>query len=81
MDKAICKRALDKIIIKMPLSDAMKVSQSIKKYVKDMVSQSFPITEHSVMMVLEEAIVMIHGVTLKLMKTGAACDRAGGRCS
>ena len=61
MDKAICKKALDKVVIEMPLSDAMKVSPSIKIYVKDMVSQSFLITDHSVMMLLEEISAMIQG--------------------
>ncbi|KAL0684540.1 hypothetical protein Bca4012_051388 [Brassica carinata] len=61
MDKAICKKALDKLVIEMSLSDAMKVSPSIKKYVKDMVSKSFPITDHSIMMLLEEISAMIQG--------------------
>ena len=51
LDKAICKKAFDKITFEMPLSNAIKVSSSIKKYVKDMVSNSFPGTERSVMMV------------------------------
>ncbi|KAF2610804.1 hypothetical protein F2Q70_00013712 [Brassica cretica] len=36
LDKAIYKKAFDKITLEMPLSDAIKVSSSIKKYVKDM---------------------------------------------
>ncbi|KAF2562825.1 hypothetical protein F2Q70_00016721 [Brassica cretica] len=36
LDKVICKKAFDKITLEMPLSDAIKVSSSIKKYVKDM---------------------------------------------
>ncbi|KAF3578039.1 hypothetical protein DY000_02030953 [Brassica cretica] len=36
LDKAICKKAFDKITLEMPLSDAIKVSSSTKKYVKDM---------------------------------------------
>ena len=47
----------------MPLSDAMKVSPSIKKYVKDMVSQSSPTSEQSVMMISEEVSAMIQGGT------------------
>ena len=47
----------------MPLSDAMKVSPSIKKYVKDMVSNSFHTAEHNVMMVSEEVSVIIKGET------------------
>ena len=47
----------------MPLSDAIKVSPSIKKYVKDMVSNSFPATERSVMMVSEEVSAIIQGET------------------
>ncbi|KAL0716263.1 hypothetical protein Bca4012_065585 [Brassica carinata] len=43
----------------MPLSDAMKVSPSIKKYVKDMLSNSFPSSEHNFMMVSEEVSAMI----------------------
>ncbi|KAF3610213.1 hypothetical protein DY000_02046609 [Brassica cretica] len=31
LDKAICKKAFDKITLEMPLSDAIKVSPSIKK--------------------------------------------------
>ena len=63
LDKAICKKAFDKITLEMPLSDAIKVSSSIKKYVKDMVSNSFPGTEHSVMMVSEEVSAIIQGET------------------
>ena len=59
LDKAICKKAFDKITLEMPLSDAIKVAPSIKKYVKDMVSNSFPATEHSVMMVSEEVSAII----------------------
>ena len=47
----------------MPLSEAIKVSPSIKKYVKDMVSNSFPAAEHSVMMVSEVVSAIIHGET------------------
>ena len=61
LDKAICKKAFDKITLEMPLSDAIKVSPSIKKYVKDMVSNSFPATERSVMMVSEEVSAIIQG--------------------
>ena len=43
----------------MSLSDAIKVSPSIKKYVKDMVSNSFSATERSVMMVSEEVSAII----------------------
>ncbi|KAF2553031.1 hypothetical protein F2Q68_00035468 [Brassica cretica] len=56
LDKAICKKAFDKITLEMPLSDAIKVSPSIKKYVKDMVSNSFPAAKRNVMMVSEEMI-------------------------
>ena len=45
----------------MPLSDAIKISSSIKKYVKDMESNSFPAAEHSVMMVSEEVSAIIQG--------------------
>ena len=61
VDKAICKKVFDKITLEMPLSDAIKVSPSIKKYVKDMVSNSFPATEHSDMMVSEEVSAIIQG--------------------
>ncbi|XP_013632820.1 PREDICTED: uncharacterized protein LOC106338372 [Brassica oleracea var. oleracea] len=61
LDKAICKKAFDKIILEMPLSDAIKVSPSIKKYAKDMVSNSFPAAERSVMMVSEEVSAIIQG--------------------
>ena len=47
----------------MPLSDAIKVSPSIKKYVKDMVSNNFSDAEHSVMMVSEEVSAIIQGET------------------
>ena len=47
----------------MPLSDAMKVLPSIKKYVKDKVSNSFPTAEHSIMMVSEEVSAIIQGET------------------
>ena len=63
LDKAIYKKAFDKITLEMPLSDAMKVSPSIKKYVKDMVSNSFPAAEHSVMIVSEEVSAIIQGET------------------
>ena len=63
LDKVICKKEFDKITWEMPLSDAIKVSSSIKKYVKDMVSNSFPGTEHSVMMVSEEVSAIIQGET------------------
>ena len=43
----------------MPLSDAIKVSPSIKKYVNDMVSNSFPATKRSIMMVSEEVSAII----------------------
>ncbi|XP_022553577.2 uncharacterized protein LOC106363332 [Brassica napus] len=61
LDKAICKKAFDKIMLEMPLSDAVKVSPSIKKYVKDIVSNSFPAAERSVMMVSEEVSAIIQG--------------------
>ena len=63
LDKAICKKAFDKITLEMPLSDAIKVSPSIKKYVKDMVSNSFPAAEHNVMIVSEEVSAIIQGET------------------
>ena len=47
----------------MPLSDAIKVSSSMKKYVKDMVSNSFPAAEHNVTMVWEEVSAIIQGAT------------------
>ncbi|KAF2551742.1 hypothetical protein F2Q68_00033699 [Brassica cretica] len=34
LDKAICKKAFDKIMLEMPLSDAIKVSPSIRKICK-----------------------------------------------
>ncbi|XP_013751202.1 uncharacterized protein LOC106453502 [Brassica napus] len=63
LDKPICKKAFDKITLKMPLSDAIKLSSSIKKYVKDMVSNSFPAAEYSVMMVSEEVSAIIQSET------------------
>ncbi|XP_048619885.1 uncharacterized protein LOC125590374 [Brassica napus] len=63
LDKTICKKAFDKIMLEMPLSDAIKVSPSIKKYVKDIVSNSFPAAERSVMMVSEEVSAIIQGGT------------------
>ena len=63
LDNAICKKAFDKITLEMPLSDAIKVSLSIKKYVKDMVSNSSPAAKHSVMMVSEEVSAIIQGKT------------------
>ena len=51
IEKSMCKKYFDKVVIEMPLSDAMKVSPSIKKYVKDMVSQSSPTSEQGVMMI------------------------------
>ncbi|XP_013614966.1 PREDICTED: uncharacterized protein LOC106338295 [Brassica oleracea var. oleracea] len=63
LDKAICKKAFDKITLDMPLSDAIKVSPSIKKYVKDMVSNSFPAAEHSVTIVSKEVSEIIQGET------------------
>ncbi|WZZ71117.1 hypothetical protein YC2023_082487 [Brassica napus] len=63
LDKAICKKAFDKITLVMPLSDAKKVAPSIKKYVKDMVSNNFPAAEHSVIMVSEEVSAIIQGET------------------
>ncbi|KAF2563618.1 hypothetical protein F2Q70_00016985 [Brassica cretica] len=67
LDKAICKKAFDKITLEMPLSDAIKVSPSIKKYVKDMVSNSFPAAEHNVMIVSEEVSAIIQASTSELM--------------
>ncbi|XP_013589189.1 PREDICTED: uncharacterized protein LOC106297506 [Brassica oleracea var. oleracea] len=67
LDKAICKKAFDKITLEMPLSDAINVSSSIKKYVKVMVSSSFPAAEHSVMMVSEEVSAIIQGSIVNLM--------------
>ena len=64
LDKAICKKAFDKITLEIPLSEAIKVSPSIKKYVKDIVSNSFPAAEHSVKMVSEEVSGIIQGETL-----------------
>ncbi|XP_018462183.1 uncharacterized protein LOC108833253 [Raphanus sativus] len=63
LDKAICKKALENITVEMPLSDAMKVSPPIKKYVKDMVSKSFPSSENSFMMVSEDVSAIIQGET------------------
>ncbi|XP_013608125.1 PREDICTED: uncharacterized protein LOC106314858 [Brassica oleracea var. oleracea] len=63
LDKAICKKAFDKITLEMPLSDSIKISSSIKKYVKDMVSNSFPAAEHSIMMVSQEVSAIIQGKT------------------
>ncbi|KAF8116135.1 hypothetical protein N665_0021s0025 [Sinapis alba] len=54
MDRAICKKVFDKITVEMQLRDAIKVSPTTKKYVKDMVSKGFPTGEHSVMMISEE---------------------------
>ena len=39
------------------------MSPSIKKYVKDMISNSFPAAEHSAMMVSEEVSTIIRGET------------------
>ncbi|XP_018459754.1 uncharacterized protein LOC108830659 [Raphanus sativus] len=61
LDKAICKKALEKITIEMPLSDAIKVSPPIKKYVKDMVSKNFLSSENSVMIVSEDVSAIIQG--------------------
>lgn len=61
LEKTICKKELDKINIEMPLSDAMKVSPPIKKYVKDMVTKNFPSAERSIMMVSDEVSAMIQG--------------------
>ena len=47
----------------MPLSDSMKVSPSIKKYLKDMVANSFPTAEHRVMMVSEKVSAITQGET------------------
>ncbi|KAF3514378.1 hypothetical protein F2Q69_00007033 [Brassica cretica] len=41
LDKAICKKAFDKITLEMPLSDAIKVSPSIKKICKRYGIQQF----------------------------------------
>ncbi|XP_013608223.1 PREDICTED: uncharacterized protein LOC106314978 [Brassica oleracea var. oleracea] len=72
LDKAICKKAFDKITLEMPLSDAIKVAPSIKKYVKDMVSNGFPAAEHNVMMVSEEVIAINQGKTpIKRPDTGS----------
>ena len=63
LDKAICKKAYDKITLEMPLSDAIKVSPLIKKYVKYMVPNSFAAAERSVMMVSEEVSAIIQSET------------------
>ncbi|XP_013615114.1 PREDICTED: uncharacterized protein LOC106321380 [Brassica oleracea var. oleracea] len=67
LDEAICKKAFDKITLEMPLSAAIEVSSSIKKYLKDMVSNSFPAAEHIVMMVSEEVSAIIQGSSVNLM--------------
>ena len=63
LEYAICKKALDKITVEMSLSDAMKITPSIKKYVKDMMSPNYPTVEYSVMMVSKEVSAMIQGET------------------
>ena len=45
----------------MPLSDAMRIAPSIKKYVKDMTSPNYPIAEQSVMMLSEEVSAIFQG--------------------
>ena len=45
LEKAICKKAFDKINVELPLSDAIQISPSIKKYIKEMVSRGFGPTE------------------------------------
>ncbi|XP_048619838.1 uncharacterized protein LOC125590346 [Brassica napus] len=63
LENAICKKALNKISVEMSLSDAIKITPSIKKYIKDMTSPNYPIAEHSVMMISEEVSAMIKGET------------------
>lgn len=57
------QEAWDKITVEISLSDAMKITRSIKKYVKDMTSPNYPTAEHSMMMVSEEVSAMIQGET------------------
>ena len=59
LEKYICEKALDKINVELPLSDAIQISPPIKKYVKDMVTGGFRPTEQSVMMVTEQVSAMI----------------------
>ncbi|XP_048630696.1 uncharacterized protein LOC125604316 [Brassica napus] len=63
LENVICKKALDKILVEMSLSDAIKIAPSIKKYIKDMTSPNYPIAEHILMMISEEVIAMIKGET------------------
>ena len=41
LEKAICNKAFNKIIVGLPLSDAKQISLPIKKYVKDMALEVF----------------------------------------
>lgn len=59
LEKAICKKALDKTTVEMPLRDAVQISSPIKKYVKDMVTRGFQPSEDSVLMVSKQVSAMI----------------------
>ena len=45
----------------MPLSDAVKILPTLKKYVKDMVTTGFQVGERSIMMISEEVSAIIQG--------------------
>ncbi|KAF8100828.1 LOW QUALITY PROTEIN: hypothetical protein N665_0215s0005 [Sinapis alba] len=57
----LSKSQTNEIWIEMQLRDAIKVSPTMKKYVKDMVSKGLPTGEHSVMMISEEVSIIIRG--------------------
>ncbi|KAF8098774.1 hypothetical protein N665_0258s0007 [Sinapis alba] len=63
-EKAICKKAFDKVSIEMPLSDAIHISPAIKQYVKDAATRGFHESEHCMMMVSKEVSKNIQGKTL-----------------
>ena len=66
LEKAICKKAFNKINVELPLGDAIQISLPIKKYIKDMVTGGFRPTEQSVMIVSEQVSSMIQeGIPIK----------------
>jgi len=53
LDDVRCKAMIDKLIIEMPLVEAIQLSPTIRKYVKTMVTKNLT-NECSVIMILEQ---------------------------
>lgn len=61
LDRIICKKVFYKIIVEIPLSDVIKISHAVKKYLKEVETQGFKSIDHHVMMVSESISAEIQG--------------------